>query len=77
MIIDYVDDIYQTMVEAIGTKKLEDAIDELIEKTPAPMNTMLNKQSREEAIEKGREEIPCNLWTFLQQTQVCETVIIK
>ena len=54
MIIDYVDDIYQTMVEAIGTKKLEDAIDELIEKTPAPMNTMLTKQSREEAIEKRK-----------------------
>jgi hypothetical protein len=54
LIIDYVDDIYQTMVEAIGTKKLEDAIDELIEKTPAPMNTMLTKQSREEAIEKRK-----------------------
>lgn len=54
MIIDYVDDIYQTLVEAIGTKKLEDAIDELIEKTPAPMNTMLTKQSREEAIGKRK-----------------------
>jgi hypothetical protein len=38
------------MVDAIGSKKLEDAIDE--EQTPSPMNTMLNKQSREEAIQK-------------------------
>jgi hypothetical protein len=40
------------MVDAIGSKKLEDAIDELKEQTPSPMNTMLNKQSREEAIQK-------------------------
>jgi FtsZ-binding cell division protein ZapB len=51
-LIDYVEDIYQTMVDAIGSKKLEDAIDELKEQTPSPMNTMLNKQSREEAIQK-------------------------
>ena len=52
-LIDYVEDmIYQTMVDAFGSKKLEDAIDELKEQTPSPMNTMLNKQSREEAIQK-------------------------
>jgi hypothetical protein len=33
-------------------QKLEDAIDELKEQTASPMNTMLNKQSREEAIQK-------------------------
>jgi hypothetical protein len=44
-LIDYVKDIYQTMVDAFGSKKLEDAIDELKEQTPSPMNTMLNKQS--------------------------------
>ena len=42
------------MVEAIEKKQLEEAIDELAEKTPPPMNTMLTKQSREEAIEKRR-----------------------
>ena len=42
------------MVEAIEKKQLEEAIDELAEKTPPPMNTMLIKQSREEAIEKKR-----------------------
>ena len=54
MVIDYVDDIYQTMVEAIEKKQLKDAINELAEKTPAPMNTMLTKQSQEEAIEKRK-----------------------
>ena len=42
------------MVEAIEKKQLKDAINELAEKTPAPMNTMLTKQSREEAIEKRK-----------------------
>ena len=49
---DYVEDIYQTMIEAIRSKQLGDAIDELNEQTPSPMNTMLNKQSKEEAIQK-------------------------
>ena len=49
---DYVEDIYQAMIEAIRSKQLEDAIDELKEQTPPPMNTMLNKQSKEEAIQK-------------------------
>ena len=44
------------MVEAIEKKQLEEAIDELAEKTPPPMNTMLTKQSREEAIEKRRRD---------------------
>ena len=50
--IDYVEDIFQTMLEALQTDKLKDAITELKEQTPAPMNTMLVKQSREEAIQK-------------------------
>ena len=50
--IDYVEDIYQTMVQAIGSKQLDDAMDELKKQTPSPMNTRLNKQSREEAIPK-------------------------
>ena len=55
MVIDYVNNIYQTMVEAIEKKQLNGAIDELAKKTPAPMNTMLTKQSREEAIEKRKK----------------------
>ena len=55
MVIDYVNDIYQTMVEAIEKKQLNGAIDELAKKTPAPMNTILTKQSREEAIEKRKK----------------------
>ena len=40
------------MIEAVRSKQLGDAIDELKEQTPSPMNTMLNKQSKEEAIQK-------------------------
>ena len=42
------------MVESIGTEKIKDAIGELKKQTPPPMNTMLDKQSREEAIDKKR-----------------------
>ena len=42
------------MVEAIEKKQLKDARNELAEKTPAPMNTILTKQSREKAIEKRK-----------------------
>ena len=55
MVIDYVNDIYQTILEAIEKKQLKDAIDELAKKTPAPTNTILTKQSREEAIEKRKK----------------------
>ena len=50
---DYVEDIYQTMIEAMRSKQLEDAIDELKEQTPSPMNTMLNKQSKKRLFKKG------------------------
>lgn len=52
--LDYVEEIFQTMVESIGTEKIKDAIDELNNQTPLPMNTMLDKQPREEAIAKKR-----------------------
>ncbi len=45
--IDYVEEIFQTMVESIGSAKIKDAIDELKRLTAPPMNTMLNKQPRE------------------------------
>ncbi len=43
------------MVESIGSAKIKDAIGELKSLTPPPMNTMLNKQPREEAIAKKRK----------------------
>ena len=36
------------------SKRLEGAIEELQKQTPPPMNTMLDKQSREEAIAKKK-----------------------
>lgn len=56
MYLDYVEEIFQTMVESIGTEKIKDAIDELNNQTPLPMNTMLDKQPQEEAIAKKRRD---------------------
>ena len=50
--VDYVDDIFKTMYEALQSNTLKDAITELKQQTPAPMHTMLVKQSWEEAIQK-------------------------
>jgi hypothetical protein len=49
-----VEDIYQTMVEAIQNRTLKSAMEDLKKKEPLPMHTMLDKQPREEAIEKRR-----------------------
>lgn len=49
---DYVDDIYETMVDAIVNNKLKDVIDKIKAETPPPMNKMLNKQPLSEAIRK-------------------------
>ena len=46
---DYVEDIYQAFLVAEDRDQLGDAIHDM---NPPPMNTMLEKQSREEAIEK-------------------------
>ena len=43
---------YDTMVDAITNNKLQKAVDEIEKETPPPMNTMLEKQSCHEAIEK-------------------------
>jgi hypothetical protein len=48
----YVEDIYQVMLSAIQDDKLEKAKDDLKQMTPLPMNTMLEKQSKAEAIGK-------------------------
>ena len=49
---DYVDDIYETMVDAIVNNKLKDVIDKIKAETPPPINKMLNKQPLSEAIRK-------------------------
>ncbi|CAB4031651.1 Hypothetical predicted protein [Paramuricea clavata] len=57
---DYVDEIYDTMVDAIVNKKLENEVKEIKKETPLPMNTMLDKQPHSEAIKKkqSRESMP-------------------
>ena len=54
------DEIYDTMVDAIVNKKLENEVKEIKKETPLPMNTMLDKQPRSEAIKKkqSRESMP-------------------
>ena len=47
----YVEEIYQTYLESTK-KELDAAALQLKEMAPAPMNSMLNKQPREEANEK-------------------------
>ena len=53
--IDYVDEIFKTMTEAIENKTLQNAIDELKKQTPPPMNKMLDKgiERRGNCQEKG------------------------
>ena len=46
--------MFQTTLSAIKEKKLEQAIKELADLTPPPMNTMLEKQQRSEAIKKQK-----------------------
>lgn len=48
---DYVEDIFQTFMNA-STEELVAAEAELKEMSPAPMNTILDKESKEEAIQK-------------------------
>ena len=47
----YVEEIFETFMEA-SKDQLKQAAQELKEKTPPPMNTMLQKQPREEALQK-------------------------
>lgn len=51
---DYVEEIFQTFMKA-SKDNLKDAATKLQEKTPAPMNTMLEKQPRAEALQKRAE----------------------
>lgn len=49
------EDIYQAFLVAEDTDQLGGAIQELHEMNPPPMNTMLEKQSKEQAIKKRTE----------------------
>ena len=53
-ILGYVEDMFQTYMNA-STDELKDANTELYEKTPAAMNTMLEKQPRAEALLKRQQ----------------------
>ena len=52
LILDYVDEIFSTICLSIKTKALKKAREALKTMTPAPMNTMLEKQPKSEAIKK-------------------------
>lgn len=54
VVLDYVEEIFQTFIKA-SKEEIIDAAAKLREMTPAAMNTMLEKQSREEAIKKKEE----------------------
>lgn len=63
--LDYVEDIYQTLLEAMNTTNcLGSAVRELKEMTPLPMNTMLDKETRESALDsrqKRQKMVPKNV----------------
>ena len=63
--LDYVEDIYQTLLEAMNTTNcLGNAVRELKEITPLPMNTMLDKETRESALDsrqKRKKRVPKNV----------------
>jgi tRNA U34 5-carboxymethylaminomethyl modifying GTPase MnmE/TrmE len=54
-LLDYVEEIFNTFVDAKLNKKLKAARKELETMAPAPMNTMLEKQPRKEATEAWRK----------------------
>ncbi len=51
---DYVDDIFETFVQSTEDNR-EHAAEALAEITPSPMDTMLEKQSKDEAIIKRNQ----------------------
>ena len=52
--LDYVEEIFQTYLKA-SKGDLRDAAQKLKEKSPAPMNEMLQKEPRDEALRKREE----------------------
>ena len=53
---DYVEDVYQAFLVAEQREQLGDAMQELHDMNPPPMNTMLEKQSRDDAVQKRTEK---------------------
>ena len=51
LLADYIDDIYNTFLDAKKCNTLRAAKEDLEAMTPAPINTMIEKQPRDEAIE--------------------------
>ena len=54
-ILDYVDAIFATICGSIKAKTSKKAQEELQTMTPPPMNTMLQKQPKSEALKKKEE----------------------
>ena len=52
--LDYVEEIFETYLKA-SKESLKDAAQKLKEKSPAPMNEMLQKEPREQALKKREE----------------------
>lgn len=48
---DYVEEFYQTYLEAENAKQLGAAANELQDQSPLPMNSMLQKEDRQVAVE--------------------------
>ena len=72
--LNYVEDVYQTLLEAMNTTNcLGSAVRELKEMTPLPRNTMLDKETRESALDsrqKGKKWVPKNV----PPTTLCEYI---
>ena len=55
--LDYVEEVYQTLLEAMNTTNcLGNAVRELKEMTPLPMNTMFDKETRESALDSRQKK---------------------
>ena len=54
LFLDYVEEIFQTFLKATKAE-LKEAAQKLNDKSPAPVNEMLQKQPREEALKKREE----------------------
>lgn len=52
--LDYVEDVYQTMLSNVNSDVLQNTIQELKDMTPLPMNIMLKKENKKDAIEKHK-----------------------
>ena len=56
LFLEYVEEIYQIFLEAMNTTScLGDAVKELTAITPLPMNTMLDKETRESALDSRQK----------------------